>query len=154
MCLTTNFFPKIKTAEEDIICYKVVQINEDGEMVTPFQEMKIQFDKEYTENLFETGIWLVKEQASRSYICSSTTTGDYRFNAYMFHTFADEREAAFFAEVVNSEHPQMHCVVINAIIPKGSEYIEGDFGYAYFNEGDWDRTTFKSFGSEKIIYKS
>ena len=147
MCLYCRPQP-IKTAENDIVCYKVVErvkdsynYHDDGiynnslrkynlsrsevKYATPYYPFPVVLNKEYYEEDFH------------NCVAGSFSMGDeydgYSFGPHMFHSFSILPK-----QYVCVESP----VFVKCVIPKGSKYIEGvDDGMKL------------CYGSEKIIYK-
>lgn len=141
MCLTIKkhkILPEkqlhFKKSRKNINCYKILIINDDGTYITPFQRFPIEFDKLYTNteklrvedyenefNVFE-GVF---HSFSRRY-----------FANVALHVLVAEIKLGFIKDSILTKNTRFQ--IINAIIPKGTEYLTG-------NNND--------YGSKKIIYK-
>lgn len=107
MCLTSKWrFPKI--AKEDIVCYKVLEVNIDNRyFVTPYRKNIVDINKPYE----------AKEANSLSIFHPYTKTKGY------IHTFA------FIPTLQNLKERFDNPVVFKCIIPKGTKYHRGNFAY-------------------------
>lgn len=103
MCLIVKNNQRILTAKKDIICYKLVEDLEDnGDLRTPFQYRSIVLGETYTSNIVRTYDGSI-EKAIHSYV-----------------KLKDAKEYLLYW--VATAH------VVKCIIPKGSKYIRGIFG--------------------------
>lgn len=118
MCL---FVTNIKTAEEDLTFYKAVII-QDGNIVSPYQEFKIEVGKEYT----------ITDGISPS-LCKYHKKNGYPLREGVFHLYVNK--------------PQNTPLLLKAIVKKGEQYFEGTFNdelsvgvtkvqYEYINDED------------------
>lgn len=118
MCL---FVTNIKTAEEDLIFYKAVDIH-DGNIVSPYQNFKIEVGKEYT----------ITDGMSPSLSKYHKKNG-YPLREGVFHLYVNK--------------PQNNPLLLKAIVKKGEQYFEGTFNdelsvgvtkvqYEYINDKD------------------
>ena len=107
MCLHVKT-TKPSIAEEDIICYKVIEYSPiDKQYVTPFRNYPMKTgdilhdrkDWEFDIVEFRTGFFV---------------------EAGGFHTYGAKEDAIFFARVLSSS-----TIVVKCIIPKGTEYFRG-----------------------------
>jgi hypothetical protein len=116
MCLTTyQFEPSI--ANEDIVCYK--RLTRDGDkFITPYRHTKVEIGKTY-------GSKLKFDELSR--------TVDKGLHSYAVINSIDKD--IYLCDIVNKKYAVAEC-----IIPKGSKYFAGKFGFE------------PSFASDKIIY--
>ena len=129
MCIVVTKPSKI--AEEDIIAYKVLEINCDDLMFTPYLYMHIEFDKLYIDPKQE---------------------GCYRLTSGIYHLFSSIEDAILLKEY--SE--KMYCdsgskfVIVKAIIPKGTKYYIGE---SETGESVDKMFQHESYGAKSIIYK-
>lgn len=134
MCLVCDNL-KFKTAEEDIECYKVVIKTDENSYITPYQRFLCTLNEHYI-NKHEVDDY--KESKNAYYVYGG-----------VFHSFQKLSDA--YLEMLwfkNKDAVQYsmgkYAVVIKCIIPKGTEYIEGNFGNITYNP---------CYGSKEIIYK-
>ena len=118
---------EVKTAPYDMVYYKVVEKSNDGRMFTPYQNMLIEYNVNYTLN---------------------TNIDDFGFDKNdmlengWFHLFADKNEVDYFLSLRDKCY---HWFVIKAIIPKGTKFYLG-----YFRTLDG---CFDSIATKSVIYK-
>lgn len=160
MCLIVQDNKIIKTAEKDIVCYKIIEeyrimhplavapyyaflrehgFNEkDAKYVTPIMFLPVVFGYEYNEPDFKNTVIEVFD-LQRGF-------GNERayFHGDMYHSYA-EKDDSFYALTEIKSGSLSHRVlrVAECIIPKGANYIVGID----------DSRHLKCYGSEKIIYK-
>jgi hypothetical protein len=119
MCLTLNEKSEIKTAKEDIVCYKVARKDIDWRsrkdvdwcFVSPFRGMIYKFGELYSTSIGhprKIGSIKIINEGFHSFTCKEDA---YKCNA--------EFEAKTFCST--------NMVVVKCIIPKGATYIEGMF---------------------------
>lgn len=130
MCLITKTI-EFKIAEEDIICYKIVKITdwELGYCVTPYIGFQLQFMHKYDDS------------EPLEFVDRAGIADDYAVRRGVFHTFKNYDDALYELEHTWTENYK----VVNCIIPKGTEYLEGEF----YN---WDKK-YASYGSKSIVVK-
>ena len=127
----------MKTAEEDIICYKVLEWGEifvnlgDGKchskpvFTTPYMKHDIEIGLHY----IDSHDWLDIHPLSYSSYDMGVGTG-------VFHSYKNREDA--------ESYKRMDLCVAKCIIPKGTEYIEG----TYYNASNEECP---SYGSKEII---
>ncbi len=118
MCLTLNEKSEIKTAKEDIVCYKVARKDIDWRsrkdvdwcFVSPFRGMIYKFGE-----LYSTSIGHPRKIGSIKIINEG------------FHSFTCKEDAYKYAEYAASRIilDDINMVVVKCTIPKGATYIEG-----------------------------
>jgi len=155
MCLIINKpQPVAKTATEDIVCYKVVELKmsivngaiKHQVLVTPFKHHPVDYGV-----LYEDAI-----QAGFNYGYTPmymSTVGVYKVEAGGYHLFKNKEDAE---ELINRmpRLPQRSAVIVKAVIPKGTLYIEGLFWWmddfmpeavvtkkVIYHPIEWDETT-------------
>lgn len=129
MCLTLTENSKLKVAEENIICYKVVHRLQPGIYMSEFYNY-----------LYETGTLNVSPFDDTTITTRPCITGyrsikfDYRVIGYEqivergFHSFTCKEDAYKYAKIVASRVlGEITTVVVKYIIPKGANYIEGTY---------------------------
>ena len=130
MCLTVtstekNYKKSVKVAEEDIVCWKVVTVDNYGKVLTAYRDFPVQLGK----RLRAKG----KIKCARTVfkLASGEEVYYHDFEGGLIHTYADKRSAYLLASDYSIT------AVVKCIIPKGSKYYEGDFfrdkGYASKN---------------------
>lgn len=130
MCLEVkNSTPKI--AEQDIVCYKVLQrelndvTKEDGityvteRLITPFfhypmEPNKLYEEKDNTEIDFGTKLTFFHKIKYTTFVEGGT-----------FHTFKNKLDARFF--ICDLGRTRHECVIMKCVIPKGTKYFEGRY---------------------------
>ena len=143
MCLYAKQVSKI--ADNDIVCYKVIEIWFDGYMCTPYQYKTINFGIRYYEcgTFKHYNVLVTQNIVSNDTITNNNViiTGD------SIHLFKDLEDAIKFAKYKNNSNHSSNFSyqVIKAIIPKGTEYIEGEF-QTFFD-------TYKSIATKSVIYQ-
>lgn len=106
MCLISKW-KFAKKAKEDIVCFKVLSVDEDGNYYAPYMNNVVDISKSYKAkgisltlfNLFEKG---------KGYIHTLKYCPSYKF--------------------LNSEFGYIQTIVYKCIIPKGTKYHEGLYG--------------------------
>lgn len=136
MCLHVKE-KKTLVAEKDIICYKVLEKEDNGEFITPFQRTLVSKKALLGEVSFKahgrvrfTPTYWYTEVSERGYI--------ERMDEGCIHTFAKMNVAKLYAKVNKGRK------VFECIIPAGTKYYEGYF------DGWSDRV---SYASKEIIFK-
>lgn len=122
MCLITeNRIPK--TSDKDIICYKIMVKMPSEKLETPYQHASP-----------DKGNVLV---AKGEKFITETVFGEYIVSYGYIHSFTNIEDAQL----------HMYCMkhgrkcIYEAVIPKGTQYLEGDFKFMH------------SYASDKIILK-
>lgn len=106
MCLYTKATaPKI--AKKDITVYKKVYLDGSGALVSPYMSMPYKFNKRY------------KLGRSLAILGGSVYEG--------FHAYSNKKVG-----FVNLEH--FRYLLVKAIIPKGSEFVKGEWGEIVSNQ--------------------
>ena len=137
MCLYAKQVSKI--ADNDIVCYKVIKNWFDGSMCTPYQYKTINFGIRYYEcGTFKHYNVLVTQNIVFK------TNNNVIITSNSIHLFKDLEEAIKFANYKNDTKHKPY-QVIKAIIPKGTEYIEGEFSSLF--------GTYKSIATKSVIYQ-
>ena len=136
MCLVCDNL-KFKTAEEDIECYKVVIKIDENSYITPYQRFLCSLNEHYI-NKHEIDNY--QENKNTYYVYGG-----------VYHSFQKLSDAYFemlWFQTINNCPPQYDMgkksVVVKCIIPKGTEYIEGNFNNLNYCP---------CYGSKEIIYK-
>lgn len=108
MCLKIRKNAKVKTAEKDIVCYKVVEKRVKSGYVTPFFNMPISIGEEYgdvslekKDNMYEE---IVVEEG--------------------YHSLKTFEDAADYTAMLMLAH-QVCFTIIKCVIPKGAKYYDG-----------------------------
>ena len=128
MCLVCENL-NYKIAEEDIVCYKVVFELDKKSYMTPYQQYCCKLD----EHCVNKGTISIKRFSKDS---------NYYIYGGMFHSYQKLSDACLDMLWFNSLGK--HTIVIKCIIPKGTHYIEGNFG---------NMVCTPCYGSREIIYK-
>lgn len=142
---------EIKIADKDIVCYKVLirkkEIGGNYSYRTAYMEQPIIMNKQYTEPLFEETIDNVNNEINKITYTSDnelrTLFTLYRYGENMLHLFVVLHSAEQECDNFNiaTTYGYNKYVVVKAIIPKGTKYIEGYNGY------------FKNIGTKSVIYQ-
>ena len=103
MCLTNLTTKKPLIAEKDIICWKVVII-ENEEILSSYKNFKYTFNELFEEELMKK------------------SNGDISKG---FHSFKTKKDAKWESTLWGDDSNE---VVVKCIIPKGAKYYEGLFG--------------------------
>lgn len=141
MCLEIKPGSCLNRAKEDVICYKVVRLEVNETISTPYQTALISNEVINGEKPFiaqnNRGKELTEEAFEIQYqdYCWSRVYGN------AIHTFATKNGAKTEATELRAFLPGHKYRVYKCIIPKDTLYYEGDF------EGK------KSFASQKIVFK-
>ncbi len=119
MCLRVkDSTPKI--AEKDIVCYKVLA-RRDDKLVTPFFKYVMEPNHRYeSQEPFEIG-WVTK--TTLRLLLSPRFRNTPVVEGGCFHTFKHRIDAKWLGRVM-TKTPNF--VILKCIIPKGTEYFEGD----------------------------
>lgn len=136
--------PSLKVAEEDIVCYKILEKNKRSifkvAYVSPIFNMNVRLYKKYDNGGPEQEV--VYGDPIKS--CGNAwCVGD-----GFFHLYKNKEEALKDVETYNGtnmldSHSKYVCML--AIIPKGTEYIEGNGGL-FFNGRN-------AIATKSVIYK-
>jgi len=127
MCLKIRKNAKVKTAEKDIVCYKVVEKLAKSGYVTPFFNMPISIGEEYGDVSLEKKGNIYEVVVEEGY--------------HSLKTFEDAANYAAMLMLVR----HVSFTIIKCVIPKGAKYYDGMtpiFGYKLYN----------SYASDKIRY--
>ena len=133
MCLISN--GGVKIADKDIVCYKIAIVVDNKAisykgMVSPFWHSPIEFDKLYTEDIFDDYTTWVEKNCIIDINC--------------FHLFTNYDTALEYYGL-RKPHTTDNMIIIKAIIPKGTPYIEGFFDSCF---GEFD-----SIATKSVIYQ-
>jgi len=117
-------------AEEDITCYKVLikeklPYEETETYYTPYMDMEVKLQRRYDDD--------------RDLVLGTNYDDLVTVEDGVFHLFKNLDEA------INEAYDWSKSIVVEAIIPKGAEYIDGTFYSAGF--------TSDSCGTKSVIYK-
>lgn len=112
MCLIVRKDATALIAEEDIICYKILEKKDEDEYITPYRYVAVDMGSKILEAEGEVNIESCKKVG--------------RIEGGVIHTFAFLEEAC--CEVLASECTVNIWKVFKCIIPKGTKYYEGKFG--------------------------
>jgi hypothetical protein len=140
MCLTLIENSEIKAAEENIVCYKVVQRLQPGIYRSEFRDYIYNAGAlNYMLNggLVVTTCPVITYPARYSKACTSIADKEWRFVERGFHSFTCKEDAYKYnadIHVCSSSY-----VVVKCVIPKGANYVEGTY-MGYLN-----------YASDKII---
>lgn len=135
MCLVITKFNKLKVAQEDIKCYKILFKFErcPDVLMAPYQNFNYKLGKTHSTNI------------SVSYNCNTFRLSFFRYMFYNlfdkfldvkgvnqgFHSFVNLKDAI---KERNSDVDYKRLVICECIIPKGSKYYKGVYsnydGYA------------------------
>ena len=120
-------------AKEDIIAYKVLEINSDDLMFTPYLYMHIKFNKLYIDPKQE------REE------CYKLTSG-------VYHLFSSIEDAILLKEYIEKKYYARGSkfVIVKAIIPKGTKYYVGKCELGCKLD---DAFQHESYGAKSVIYK-
>ena len=121
-------------AKEDIIAYKVLEINYDV-IFTPYQYMSIEFNKLYIDTKQE------REEFNR------LTFG-------VYHLFSSIEDAILLKEHSEKKYANRYnkvkFIIVKAIIPKGTKYYVGKCEIGCKLD---DAFQHESYGAKSVIYK-
>lgn len=95
-----------KIAEDDIVCWKVLYVGGNGQLLTYFMQ---------------TPVRLGKKLKARGRIRSQFYGNNYQIDGGLIHTFKEKKDAYVYA-MENST-----IAIVKCIIPKGTRYYEGKF---------------------------
>lgn len=133
MCIIVTESPII--AKEDIIAYKVLEINCDDLMFTPYLHMSIEFNKLYIDIKQE------REEFNR------LTSG-------VYHLFSSIEDAILLKEHSEKKYAnrfnRSKFIIVKAIIPKGTKYYVGKCEIGCKLD---DVFRYESYGTKSVIYK-
>lgn len=132
MCIVVTKPSKI--AKEDIIAYKVLEIDCCGFMFTPYLYMDIEFNKLYINT----------KQEERE--------DSYRLTSGVYHLFSSIEDAISLKEYLEKRYCDSGSkfVIVKAIIPKGTKYYIGESETG----GSVDKMfQHESYGAKSVIYK-
>jgi hypothetical protein len=162
----------VSVAEEDLTFYKVVKIKE-GKLVTPFQSKEVElnnrYDIEWPAHFFLSDIYNVKTRKNPLAPWNEPRAVDDYFtelglsvvptvNRGAFHLFKTRDAAESFIDdsakrfLRYSESPELKMMVIKAIVPKGTEYIDGHFPVVINDEGKETVIMYPSIAAKSVIY--
>ena len=137
-------------AKEDLTFYKVLNKLDDGSYITPFRGEKVKLNVKYKETpkTFYTNIvHIVKPDSvvdiDKFFIYNGIKVVP-AVNGGAIHLFTTKEEAERF---IYYEDSDVKLVVVKAIVPKGTAYIEGVFPY---NE----KEAFSSVAVKQVTYRS
>ena len=150
MCLS-NISGGVRVAEKDIVCYKVVTKHvrkafNDVIYLTPFKLCNVKFDTVLRKELNGKTLGQIIERCEKY--------GNYYggLDASVFHCFSNPDDALQVAEEFNSIDGvhSVRRIVIEAVIPAGTEYVVGEFSVGFCNNAFY----YPSIGTTAVIYKS
>lgn len=134
-----------KTAKKDITCYKMLFKRDNGEYCTYYRCVPVKFGKRYEEH---QDIPITNESRRTGFGYERTST----ISKGVLHVFKNRKDAERVAVedknmmYYNRDNP----VIVKAIIPKGTKYIEGTFDRWSLKHGN----DFKPcYGTTSVIYK-
>ena len=146
MCLIINKpHPKPKTATEDIVCYKVVEPKTSivngaikyQALVTPFKHHPVDYGVLYED--------AIQGDFSYGYTPSyMSTVGMYKVESGGYHLFRNKEDAEMFNDEMQHKRHRSS-VIVKAVIPKGTLYVEGLFWWT-------DNCMPESVVTKKVIY--
>lgn len=129
MCLITNKKPKI--AEEDIVCYKIVH----KDLKSEIQKFQYEFDTLYSTEIKTT----LDIDKIRPYSSVDSKYLDDHYADYIDECFSGKLTA--YSEGFHSsskvdilQNRSSSIVLVECIIPKGSQYVEDFVGYIVSNQ--------------------
>ena len=127
MCLYTQKKPKI--AEEDIICYKVLEIcNSEWNLES---SRKRKSEKPVLMSYFHSGFkWNIdKRYRSKLVIIQRQVVTCFDSCNYLvsnaFHSYQTLETAKLFCRYISYQSDMEPCAIVRCIIPKGAKYCEG-----------------------------
>lgn len=124
---------KFKIAEDDIVCYKIAVRNNDDSYCTRYQYFHFKLGETY-QNTEE-----IELENYNPYYIENIEFLD--IGKGLFHAFVNEKDARYFLnETYQTWERTLY--IIKCVIPKGTEYVEGDFG------------TMPNYGSRAIKFVS
>lgn len=128
MCLVITKFNKLKVAQEDIKCYKILykSIIHPDLLAAQFQNFNYELGKTYSTNM------------SVSYDCSAYGLSFFRYTFYkLFNNFLDVKgvNQGFHSYVklknaINERNANLNyksLIIVECIIPKGAKYYKGKY---------------------------
>ena len=129
MCLRTNT-KNIRVAKEDHIFYKVLIVMPDGTLRTP-----------HTLKSVELGTLIEEKDQDNFHFMDMVHF--YEISEGGIHLFVDKEDADFEAERMNKYYHDADLKVFEAIVPKGTKYVKGEYGYELI----------KTVAVKKVIYR-
>ena len=108
MCLKVRKNAKVKTAEKDIVCYKVVEKGAKSGYVTPFFNMPISIGEEYGDVSLEK-----KDNIYNEIVVEEG-----------YHSLKTFEDAANYTAMLTLVH-QVSFTIVKCVIPKGAKYYDG-----------------------------
>ena len=136
MCLTVPHTQKFKTAEEDLVFYKLLRpVVWDGKTVweSPIQATPVKIGEEM---VCEGEVEKVVNRSAME--VDGTVSYSVEIGRGVFHLYRHLTDAVFVKHMTS-------CEIFKAIVPKGTEYIEGK----HLNYGCF----VNSIGARKVIYQ-
>ena len=137
MCLYThNMIANV--ADEDIVCYKIMKTSLDEEKgyFSPYMDTMWEIGKEYNHDS------LNYEELPLHYGRSS---GEYAFSVGYYHSFKNITDAIAHTNLANHRMTfGSICVVMKCVIPKGTEYYEGDGAFNCYREDGYASRNIKT----------
>ena len=141
MCLYThNMIANV--AEKDIICYKIMKtavysgLKTDGLFFSPYMNMGWEIGNEYDHDGANF------EDLPLNY---EHRTKLYKWENGFFHTFKSLTGAIYHTHWVNEHNTfGVPCVVMKCVIPKGTEYYEGDGAFNCYREDGYASRNIKT----------
>lgn len=122
-------------AKEDIIAYKVLEINSDDLMFTPYLYMRIEFNKLYIDT---------KQEREESH----------RLTSGVYHLFSSIEDAILLKEYIEKKYSnrfnKTKFIIVKAIIPKDTKYYVGKCEIGCKLD---DAFQHESYGAKSVIYK-
>lgn len=122
MCMICNKSDfKRKVAEECIHCYKVMRY-QDGEYYAPYLDMRMELNVRYDNHDNED----IKDELNNSDIWFRNWKEYTKIKSGFFHSYVNYESADYFAQQFNANRIKgVEYHIIDCVIPKSSEYIEG-----------------------------
>ena len=163
----------VSVAEEDLVFYKVVKVK-DGKLVTPFQSNEVELNHRYDigwpTHSFTSDTYTVKTRKNPLAPWNEPRAIDDYFsllglsvvptvNIGAFHLFKTRDAVESFIDYSAKhfarygESPELKMVAIKAIVPKGTEYIDGYFPVIVRNEGEQTVIMYSSIAAKSVIYQ-
>ena len=121
MCFVT-YNLEIKTADEDITCFKYVVKTSDDTYITPFVGMTVEIGKQY--DVKDDNVE-VNKYVTGKYDGLIQQRNKYEISKGVFHSYV---KPDFITHAIHSMNPCTY--MVKCIIPKGTVYLTNGYEYA------------------------
>lgn len=141
MCLFVNYPLTVKTTEENLTVYKVLEKNPYGDYRTPYAHMNINLNEIYSSN---NDMLLNFQKAINHHVLAYVKGYGYPISIGVFHSCKNIEDACKLKSKLqyNNTSNSINYVIALCAIPQGTYYVEG-----YFD------TLYEGIASESVIYE-